>query len=82
MQGTAADGDPGWNLSRTTWLLTGPLMTTGLLQVRLPLREKLRKIRVALDGGPPIPPGRSFHAAYSTPWLSIVVDGNSNRRTS
>src|SRR5579859_1615601 len=72
----------GWKRSLIVVVLTAPLMTCGVLQVLFPSREKLKKMRVALESPPPTPPGRSFHAAYKMPFGSMVVLGPSKLRTS
>src|SRR6266699_3519354 len=59
-----------------------PLITWGVLHVRLPSREKLRKTLVAFELPPPGPWGRSFQTAYSVPLASIVLLGASKRRES
>src|SRR5262250_1835236 len=67
----------GWNRSFMMAVSGAGLMAWGVLQVWLPSREKLRKIRVALLVPPPTPAGRSFHTAYKIPLASMVVLGNS-----
>src|SRR5712691_1541759 len=72
----------GWKRSFMVVRFGAALICCGALQCWFPSREKLRKIRVAFELSPPTPFGRSFQAAYSTPFWSTVVLTNSKLRAS